>query len=153
MEGNTKNSRPEVVLGKGVLKICSKFTGEHPCQSAIWHGCSPINLLHIFRSPFPKNTSRRLFCFNLLLVGFEFAVFLFCFFRVLFNISAIMKLRIASYLYIFCFVFILASHGIIMLKIVFSVPKETKFEVDTTSIILSYLYHFRNVNNELFKYC
>ena len=24
---------PEVYLGQGVLKICSKFTGEHPCQS------------------------------------------------------------------------------------------------------------------------
>ena len=22
-------------LGKGVLKICSKFTGEHPCRSMI----------------------------------------------------------------------------------------------------------------------
>ena len=43
---------------KGVLKICSKFTGEHPCPSAIsitlqsnfieialWHGCSPATLL------------------------------------------------------------------------------------------------------------
>ena len=30
-----RSSRPEVLLGKGVLKICSKFTGEHPCQSAI----------------------------------------------------------------------------------------------------------------------
>ena len=27
-------SRPEVFLGKGVLKLCSKFTGEHPCRSA-----------------------------------------------------------------------------------------------------------------------
>ena len=28
-------SRPsDVFLGKGVLKICSKFTGEHPCRSA-----------------------------------------------------------------------------------------------------------------------
>ena len=26
---------PQVILGKGVLKICSKFTGEHPCQSVI----------------------------------------------------------------------------------------------------------------------
>ena len=26
---------PEVFLGKGVLKIQSKFAGEHPCQSAI----------------------------------------------------------------------------------------------------------------------
>ena len=32
------------------------------------------------------------------------------------------------------------------------VSEETKFEVDTTSIILSYLYHFENVNNELLRY-
>ena len=30
-----RSSRPEVFLGKGVLKICGKFTGEHPCRSAI----------------------------------------------------------------------------------------------------------------------
>ena len=24
------------------------------------HGCFPVNLLHIFRIPFPKNTSERL---------------------------------------------------------------------------------------------
>ena len=67
-----RSSRPEVFLGKGVLKICSKFT-EHPCRSVIsikllWnfievarrHGCSPVNLLHIFRTPFPKNTPGRL---------------------------------------------------------------------------------------------
>ena len=24
-------------------------------ESALWHGCSPVNLLHIFRTPFPKN--------------------------------------------------------------------------------------------------
>ena len=60
-------------LGKGVLEICSKFTGEHPCRSAISiklqsnfieithrHGCSPVNLRHIFTTPFPKNTSGRL---------------------------------------------------------------------------------------------
>ena len=28
-------SRVKMILIKGVLKICSKFTGEHPCQSAI----------------------------------------------------------------------------------------------------------------------
>ena len=68
-----RNSCPEVFIKKGVLKICSKFTGEHPCRSAISiklqsnfieitfrHRCSPVNLLYIFRSPFPKNTSRRL---------------------------------------------------------------------------------------------
>ena len=30
-----RSSSPEVFLRKGVLKICSKFTGEYPCQSAI----------------------------------------------------------------------------------------------------------------------
>ena len=64
---------PEVFLEKGVLKICMKSTGEHPCRSVISimlqsnfieitlrHGCSPVNLLHIFRTPFTKNTSGRL---------------------------------------------------------------------------------------------
>ena len=66
----TRSSRPKVFLGKGVLKIYSNFTGEHPCRSVIsinllcnfieitfWHRCSPVNLLHIFRTAFPKNTS------------------------------------------------------------------------------------------------
>ena len=79
-----KNSPSEVFLRKGVLKTCSKFTGEHQCRSAISiklqskatllkstllkiqsnfieialrHGCSPVNLLHIFRTPFSKNPS------------------------------------------------------------------------------------------------
>ena len=52
-------------LKKDVLKICSKFTREHPCRSVIsinllWHMCSPENLLHIFRTLFLKNTSGRL---------------------------------------------------------------------------------------------
>ena len=65
-----RSSRPEVFLVKGVLKIRSKFTREHPRQSVslikllcnfteftLWHGCSPINLLYIFRTPLTKNTS------------------------------------------------------------------------------------------------
>ena len=28
----TRSSHPEVFLGKVVLKICCKFTGEHPCR-------------------------------------------------------------------------------------------------------------------------
>ena len=46
-----RSSQPEVFLGKGVLKICSKFTGEHPCRSAI-----SIKLQSILT----KNTSGRL---------------------------------------------------------------------------------------------
>ena len=26
-------------------------------EITLWHGCSPVNLLHIFRTPFLKNTS------------------------------------------------------------------------------------------------
>ena len=74
--GISRSSQPEVLLGKCVLKICSKFTGEHPRRSAISiklqsnfieitlrHGCSPVNLLNIFRTPFLKNTSRWLLLF------------------------------------------------------------------------------------------
>ena len=59
----TRSNPPEVFLGKEVLKTWSKSRGEHPCWSVIsikllcitlWHGCSPITLLHIFRIPFPK---------------------------------------------------------------------------------------------------
>ena len=43
-----RSSPPEVFLGKGVLKICSKSTGEHPYQSVITlrHGCS-VNAAYI----------------------------------------------------------------------------------------------------------
>ena len=50
--------------------LYSKFRGEHPYRSmtsikiqsnfieiTLQHGCSPVNSLHIFRAPFPKNTS------------------------------------------------------------------------------------------------
>ena len=70
---------PEVFLGKGVLKICRKCTGEHPCRSVISVnlscnfieitlrlGCFPVNLLHIFRTTFDKNTSGGLFLTMLL---------------------------------------------------------------------------------------
>ena len=65
------------VLRKRFLKICSKFTEEHPRRSGIWtkllctfieitlrHGCSPVNLLHFFRTPFPRNTSEWLLLEN-----------------------------------------------------------------------------------------
>ena len=48
---------------KSVLKICSEYTGKHPCGIAISikfdtprHGCSLVNLLLIFRALFYKNT-------------------------------------------------------------------------------------------------
>ena len=66
-------SHPEVFWVKGVLKMCCRFIGEHPCRNVISiklqsnfieitlrHECSPVNLLHIFIKPFTKNTSERL---------------------------------------------------------------------------------------------
>ena len=71
-----RSSHSEVFLRKGVRKICGKFTGEHPCRSAISiklqsnfieialrHGCSSVNLPHIFRTPSPRNTSGWLLTF------------------------------------------------------------------------------------------
>ena len=66
--GKYESNPLEVFLGKGVLKIYSKFTGKHPCRSVIsiqlWnfiettlrHGCSPVNFLHIFNALFLQNT-------------------------------------------------------------------------------------------------
>ena len=48
-----RSSHPGVFFEKGVLEICSKFTGKHPCRSVI-----SIKLL--CRTPFTKNTSRWL---------------------------------------------------------------------------------------------
>ena len=60
-----RSNPPEGFLGKDILKIWSKFTGEHPCRSVISikllcnfieitfpHGCSPVNLLHIYWNTF-----------------------------------------------------------------------------------------------------
>ena len=50
---------------KSVLKTFSTFTGEHHYRSEITNslkpsfdvgGCSPVNLMHVFRTLFPKNT-------------------------------------------------------------------------------------------------
>ena len=63
----------KLIVGKDVLKICSKFKGEHPCQSVmsmkllcnfieitLRHGCSPANLLHTSITSFLENTSGEL---------------------------------------------------------------------------------------------
>ena len=64
-----RSSSPEVFCKKGVLRNFGKFTGKYLCQSLFFnkvagnfieivlrHGCSPVNLRHIFRTSFPKNT-------------------------------------------------------------------------------------------------
>ena len=68
-------NQSEVLLRKGARKICCKFTREHACRSAISvklqsnfieiahrHGCSPVNLLYVFRTPFLRAPLDGCFC-------------------------------------------------------------------------------------------
>ena len=84
-----RSSHPDVFLRKGVLKICSKVTGEHPCRSvisikllcnfieiALRHRCSPVNLLRIFKTPFPKNISGWLLLKVLKVLWWDFSDYL-----------------------------------------------------------------------------
>ena len=79
-----RSSHPRVFLGKGVLKICSKFTREHPWWNAILikmqgkifkmtlrHECSPLNLLYIFRTSFLKNISGGCFSTKTTLMSYS----------------------------------------------------------------------------------
>ena len=78
-KGSWRSSHPEVFLGKGVLKICCKFTGdlqiccifsEHlflrtpkACnfiKKILWHRCFPLSFAKILRTTFLQNTSGRL---------------------------------------------------------------------------------------------
>ena len=65
-----RSSPLQAFLENGVVKMCCKFTGEHSCWSTILiklqsnlieiafrHGCSLVNLRHIFSTTFPKNSS------------------------------------------------------------------------------------------------
>ena len=64
-----RNSRPDVFLVKGVTKNMQKIDRgtllpkcDFNLQSnfneiTLRHGCFPVNLLHIFKIPFSKNTS------------------------------------------------------------------------------------------------
>ena len=59
-----RSSRQEVFLRKDVVKICSKFTGEHSCRSAISIKLQSMSVLlymcYIFSEHlFPKSTSGR----------------------------------------------------------------------------------------------
>ena len=65
-----------VFLQKGVLKMCNKFTGKHPCRGkfsiklfckvTLWHRCFPVNLLHIFRILFFFLKTLLMGCFCIL---------------------------------------------------------------------------------------
>ena len=88
-ESSSRSSHPDSFLGKGVLEICCNLTGENPCRSvisikllcnfikiALRHGCSHLNLLHIFRTPFHKNTFEWLLLKQGIIPCYAFQAFL-----------------------------------------------------------------------------
>ena len=71
-----RSSPPKVFLGKGFLKIYSKLTEEHPCQSVIpitllcnfieitlQHGCFSVNLMIFSEHLFLKTRLKGCFWF------------------------------------------------------------------------------------------
>ena len=62
-----RSSSLQVFLVKGVLNICSKFTGDHSYQSIISikitlpHGYSPANLLHFLYESWSRNIEQNNF--------------------------------------------------------------------------------------------
>ena len=63
-----ESSDSEVLFRKGVLKICSKFTGVWIALQLYWYHTSAwvfsCNLLHIFKTSFPKNISEWLLLYG-----------------------------------------------------------------------------------------
>ena len=64
-----RSSRPEMFCERGVIRIFTKFTGKHLCQSPLfnkvaglgtaaflkkrlWHSCFPLNFVKFLRTPF-----------------------------------------------------------------------------------------------------
>ena len=88
-QSSSRSSHPDSFLGKGVLEICCNLAGENPCRSVISikllcnfikitlrHGCSHLNLLHIFRTPFHKNTFEWLLLKQGIIPCYAFQAFL-----------------------------------------------------------------------------
>ena len=55
------------VLIKRYKEVFWKYAGQLHCnfvELKLWHGCSPLNLQHIFRTPFSKNTPTSGICYR-----------------------------------------------------------------------------------------
>ena len=55
----------------------------------LWHGCSPINLLHIFRTLFPRNTSGWLLLKDTDFLEYMLSLTIFCIFYNLLHFTKI----------------------------------------------------------------
>ena len=55
-----KLRQPQTIIYQIMMMSFANFI-----EIALRHVCSPLNLLHIFRTPFPKNTSERRLLYDL----------------------------------------------------------------------------------------
>ena len=65
-KGNFQSSSPEVFVGKGVLKTCSKFIGKHPCRSVISAWVFSYKFAAYFQNTIFKNIYERLLYISLI---------------------------------------------------------------------------------------
>ena len=71
-ENNYRCSHQRCSIKEAVLRIFTKFTGKHLCQSLffkkvadllkkkLWHRCFPVNFVKVLRTPFLQNIFGRL---------------------------------------------------------------------------------------------
>ena len=111
-----RSSNTEVFLGKDVLRICSKFTGEHQLQSVISiklqsnfikitlrHGCSPVNLLCILEYLFLRKPLDGCACWLVITKTVsDYCFYWFFYFSVAF-FYWLMLLRIPLHVSLWCF--------------------------------------------------
>ena len=71
----SRTTHPEIFLEKSVLKICSKFTGEHPCQSATSPFCCLFCQFVRFREERKGHNNNYISLLNILFEVFYYLMF------------------------------------------------------------------------------
>ena len=155
--GVFRSSPPEVFLAKSVLKKCSKFTGGHPCQSAIsiklqsnfieitlWHRCSPVNLNTSRQLLLPilishtENCAKCIPGFDLLQIlrRFSWSVLLLCWFKLVLKFSFYVNMYVLSNFIIY--------QALMLTPFIFSIVRLFKLLV----IVKQYCNN-KNISNEV----
>ena len=124
-----RSSHPEVFPGTNVLKITANL--QENIHAKVRFGCSPVNLLHIFRATFLKNTSGWL-----LLNGIFGAIYSRCFMNNLKTYFLLRTLLPTSFLIQFSFI----------LKLLRCLPHHVTFNREekqgTSSLVIFYNYGY-----------
>ena len=57
LEKRCSENMQQIYRRKPMPKCDFKKVASQLIEISLWHGCSPVILLHMFRTPFPRNTS------------------------------------------------------------------------------------------------